>query len=563
MKHIIVVGSGIAGLIAAIELSRQHAVTLVTKAVLAESNTRWAQGGIAAAMFSDDSVANHIADTLTAGAGLCNPNAVSVLCTEGPDRIRDLIRLGVTFDHAPDGQFSRGLEAAHSYPRVLHAGGDATGLTIETALVRATRSNPNIFVLEHTFAVDLILTHGAVTGIEVLDIEGLRRTIEADAVILASGGAGQLYLHTTNPSVATGDGVAMALRAGAALADVEFYQFHPTALATPGTFLISEAVRGEGATLLDATGHRFMQELHPSAELAPRDVVARGIARQMAAQQDQPVLLDATGLTQKHGPGFLARRFPSIDAATRSRGLDWSTTPIPVTPAAHYWMGGVQTDLYGRTSVPGLYAVGEVACTGVHGANRLASNSLLESLTFAWRCAHLLLDETASASSSEAFPPSSKPVSLSSEAHPVSSFEGAGLQHRHPHPEPTGALAPEAIPLQPTASPTIPFTRIALQTLLWNNVGIERTRVTLEAAATQLGQWHAAGSTIADLEDRNLLDIARVVTAAAITREESRGAHFRNDFPELSTALQHSLVYRQQAGPQTTDPSPEKVAVSC
>ncbi len=246
--------------------------------------------------------------------------------------------------------------------------------------------------MEHTFACDLVLRDEQVAGLQVLTGDGQRQDIDADAVILASGGAGQLYLHTTNPAVATGDGVAMALRAGAQLADLEFYQFHPTALAAPGgTFLISEAVRGDGAVLLDAHGRRFMQHIHADAELAPRDVVARGIARQMAAQNGQPVMLDATGL----GASFLAQRFPTIDAACRARGLDWSRTPIPVTPAAHYWMGGVRTDIWGRTSVPGLFAVGEVACTGVHGANRLASNSLLESLVFAWRCAALLLHEDA------------------------------------------------------------------------------------------------------------------------------------------------------------------------
>jgi L-aspartate oxidase len=546
MKHILVVGSGIAGLIAAIELSRQHAVTLVTKAALAESNTRWAQGGIAAAMFSDDSIANHIADTLSAGAGLCNPSAVNVLCSEGPDRIRDLIRLGVAFDHAPDGQLARGLEAAHSYPRVLHAGGDATGLTIETALVRAVRAQPNISVLEHTFALDLILNNDAVTGLKVLDSQGTPHTpggtriIEADAIILASGGAGQLYLHTTNPSVATGDGVAMALRAGAQLADTEFYQFHPTALATPpsissqnlssrpesasfadaverprysdrstqtpqpsaqpptSTFLISEAVRGEGALLLDANGHRFMQHLHPAAELAPRDIVARGIARQMAEQQGLPVLLDATAMSED----FLARRFPSIDAATRARNLNWSKDPIPVTPAAHYWMGGILTDLHGRTSIPNLYAVGEVACTGVHGANRLASNSLLESLTFAWRCAHLLLNESAGI---------------------LTSFEGAGLQTVDPH--------------------TQPITRQALQTLLWTHAGIERNATHLRAALHTLTHSHAAGVTLEALETANLLTLAQVLVTAALTREESRGAHFRTDFPEPVPSFQRSLVY--------------------
>jgi L-aspartate oxidase len=524
MKHILVVGSGIAGLIAALELSREHAVTLVTKANVADSNTRWAQGGIAAAMFSDDSVADHIADTLSAGAGLCNPNAVNILCAEGPDRIRDLIRLGVDFDHAENGQFSRGLEAAHSYPRVLHAGGDSTGFSIETALVRAVRAQPTISVLEHTFALDLVLKNGAVAGLQVIDSEGIHSTIDADAVILASGGAGQLYLHTTNPSVATGDGVALALRAGAQLADTEFYQFHPTALATTPldstTFLISEAVRGEGAVLLDAQGRRFMQQIHPSAELAPRDVVARGIARQMADQQGLPVLLDITSKSAD----FLAQRFPSIDAATRARGLDWSTIPIPITPAAHYWMGGIRTDVWGRTSVLGLYAVGEAACTGVHGANRLASNSLLESLTFAWRCAHTIIESTTSTGLAADF----------------------------------GPLKSAAIPLNPdlgdTPRATIPVDRLALQTLMWDKVGIERTRTSLETAADQLDRWHAEGNTVRALETANLLALARVIVAAALAREESRGAHFRNDFPEPSPAFQHSLVYQQSHLPASGSP---------
>lgn len=548
MQHILVVGSGIAGLIAALELSRAHAVTLVTKASLAESNTRWAQGGIAAAMFSDDSAADHIADTLVAGAGLCNPNAVNVLCTEGPDRIRDLIRLGVAFDHTADGQFSRGLEAAHSYPRVLHAGGDATGLTIETALVRAVRAQSNISiggagiqVLEHTFALDLVLKNGVATGLEVIDSEGLHRTIDADAVILASGGAGQLYLHTTNPSVATGDGVALALRAGAQLADIEFYQFHPTALATPtsldsSTFLISEAVRGEGAFLLDANGRRFMQLLHPSAELAPRDVVARGIVRQMAEQQGLPALLDITAKSAD----FLATRFPSIDAATRARNLDWSSNPIPVTPAAHYWMGGILTDLHGRTSIPGLYAVGEVACTGVHGANRLASNSLLESLTFAWRCAHLLLADGSEQTENR---------DLSDHGANTGSPEASASDLINPTKE--WGFAPGTCISIDDGAPgsTIPIDRLALQTLMWTHVGIERTRTTLEAAATQLNRWHANGTTIYDLETANLLTLARVIVAAALAREESRGAHFRNDFPETSAAFQHSLVYQKSGHP--------------
>jgi L-aspartate oxidase len=499
-KHIVIVGSGIAGLIAALELSRKHAVTLVTKAQLEESNTRWAQGGIAAAMFSDDSVAAHIADTLRAGAGLCDPAAVKVLCSEGPARIRDLIRLGVAFD-MHNGELARGLEAAHSSARVLHAGGDSTGLSIETALVRAVR-NSGVTILDHTFACDLVLHDGIVTGLEVIDANNTRRTLSADAIILASGGAGQLYLHTTNPSVATGDGVAMALRAGAELADLEFYQFHPTALATPGTFLISEAVRGEGALLLDANHRRFMQHIHPDAELAPRDVVARGIARQMAAQGGKPVLLDITTKSAE----FLAQRFPTIDAACRARGLDWSTDPIPVTPAAHYWMGGIRTDLFGRTSVPGLFAIGEAACTGVHGANRLASNSLLESLVFAWRCANLLLDDSSdTAWMRTGFSPS---VPL-------------GRVHR--------ALAPEG---------NETFTRQDLQTLLWTHAGIERTASGLQTATARLSTWQAQGTTVYDLETANLLDLSRALVAAALAREESRGAHFREDFPESSADLQ-------------------------
>ena len=518
MKHIIVVGSGIAGLIAALELKRKHAVTLVTKARLEDSNTRFAQGGIAAAMFSDDSVAEHIADTLRAGAGLCDPGAVEVLCSEGPARIRDLVRLGVAFDQH-NGELARGLEAAHSRARVLHAGGDSTGLTIELALARAVRA-AGIPVMEHTFARDLILRDEQVAGLQTLSDNGEHNDMDADAVVLASGGAGQLFLHTTNPAVATGDGVAIALRAGAQLADLEFYQFHPTALAGPDTFLISEAVRGDGALLLDANGRRFMQHIHPGAELAPRDVVARSIARQMAAQNGQPVMLDATGL----GASFLAQRFPTIDAACRARGLDWSKTPIPVTPAAHYWMGGVRTDIWGRTSIPGLFAVGEVACTGVHGANRLASNSLLESLVFAWRCAALLLNEDA-AKFATATPSITGKREVASTV-PVS-------RHR-------------------LGDSTEPVDRLALARMMWHAAGIERSASGLEACAKQLDRWLPSGDTIQDLETANLLALARVMVDAALARRESRGAHFREDFPETSLDFQRSLVYAQPTAKAVT-----------
>ena len=506
-KHIVVVGSGIAGLIAALEIGRKHDVTLVTKAKLAESNTRYAQGGIAAAMSLDDSVAEHIADTLSAGAGLCDATAVEILCTEGPARIRDLIRINVSFDYR-DGELARGLEAAHSRPRVLHAGGDATGLTIETALVRAVLQASNVKVFENTFACDVLLERGRASGLEVLHEGGERERLHADAVVLASGGAGQLFEHTTNPAVATGDGVAMAFRAGAHLSDVEFYQFHPTLLVAGGTpFLISEAVRGEGAVLLDANGRRFMQAVHSGAELAPRDVVARGIAAQMAAQDGKPVYLDATAL----GEEFLRRRFPTIDGICRERGLNWAKQPIPVTPAAHYCMGGVRTDVLGRTSVAGLYAVGEVACTGVHGANRLASNSLLESLVFAWRCAQSLLsDDRRSA-------PSNWPAKeeLSRAEYLVDNVTTA----------------------------TEPSDRAALQRLMWEHVGIRRSKAGLQRAAAQLQRWNGVQDTVFAAETANLLALARVMVTAALAREESRGAHHRDDFPESSEVFATSQTF--------------------
>ena len=489
MARIVIVGTGIAGLIAAYRASAEHDVVLVTKADLGESNTKYAQGGIAAALFPDDSAQAHAADTVRAGDGLCDPAMVDVLCTEGSRRVRDLIALGVEFDRI-DWVLERGYEAAHSARRVIHAGGDATGLAIETALVAAVR-HLALEVHEDTFMRDLVIDDSGpnrrVSGIEIVDSDGDRRVIAADIVILASGGAGQLYTHTTNPLVATGDGMAAALRAGVELADLEFYQFHPTALAVAGTPLISEAVRGEGAELLDEAGRRFMFDIHPDGELAPRDVVARGIAAAMAAQGGRPVLLDATSL----GREFLEQRFPGIGRSCTANGFDWATTPIPVTPAAHYWMGGIRTDAYGRTSLDGLFAVGEVACTGVHGANRLASNSLLESLVFAWRATDVLGD-----------------------AWPVTRRRSVAVI------ESTGG--------------TETVDRGDVQRLMWDLVGIERSGDGLEAAAVQLTRWTAPGESIHDLETRNLLDLAWFVVRAALHRRESRGAHWRRDFPEAS-----------------------------
>ncbi|MEA9985247.1 L-aspartate oxidase [Subtercola sp. RTI3] len=544
-SRLVVVGSGIAGLIVAIAASSTHDVTLITKAELGESNTRYAQGGIAAAMFDDDSVASHIADTLVAGAGLNRLSAVEALCAEGPERIRDLIRLGVEFDRVPGGELARGLEAAHASARILHAGGDATGSAIERALVRAVRTTA-ARVLENTFVKDLVVDEsGRVVGVEVVSAAacGVAGTITvlADAVVLASGGAGQLYAHTTNPAVTTGDGVAAAYRAGAELADVEFYQFHPTSLAVPGNFLVSEAVRGEGAVLRGADGARFMVGVHPDAELAPRDVVARAIAEQMAKQGGAPVLLDATEL----GAEFLERRFPSISQACRANGLDWGREPIAVTPAAHYWMGGVLTDDWGRSTVPGLFAVGEVACTGVHGANRLASNSLLESVVFAWRAVAVLQGHAGAGAArfvTEGWP------DVAADAEGDSAWHVRALGDA---PD-SGLPTDRSDDASGDASDDAKFSRAALQQLMWNAVGVYRDAAPLSAAQAQFARWQTAcdatpAETITALEDRNLLLLARLIAAAARQREESRGAHYRSDFPETSTLFHHHQISARKA----------------
>ncbi|MBZ2196655.1 L-aspartate oxidase [Occultella gossypii] len=502
MARVLVIGSGIAGLVAAAEAARTHDVVLATKGDLGLSNTRYAQGGIAAVMFAEDDVAAHIADTLTAGAGLCDPEAVRVLCTEGPARIRDLVAAGVEFDMA-GGRFAQGLEAAHSFPRVLHAGGDATGARIEAALTAQVRASA-VAIHENTFLTDLVVADGRVVGASLLDGAGHVLEVRADAVVLATGGAGQLYPYTSNPAVATGDGAAAAARAGAALADLEFYQFHPTTLALPGNFLVSEAVRGEGAVLRDADGERFMLAVHPDAELAPRDVVARAVADRMAAT-GAPVYLDATAF----GADALAHRFPSIDAAVRAAGLDWARTPVPITPAAHYWMGGVATDLLGRTSLPGLYAVGEVARTGVHGANRLASNSLLEGAVFAHRAVRALANPDAAGPW-----PAGGSVAASA----------TGSLRAVPAPRGAGDGPSEAAP----------FSRAAVQDLMWDAVGLRRHGVGLARAAQTFDAWAAstpAPHSPAEHEDANLLLLARLTARAALARTESVGAHFRTDEP--------------------------------
>lgn len=500
MTSVVVVGSGIAGLTAALHADAGGCtVTVITKSALSESNTRYAQGGIAGALSPRDRTADHAHDTLVAGAGLADPAAVDVLVTEGPDRIRDLIAAGVQFDRDADGTLRAGLEGAHSFPRILHAGGDATGAEIERALVEQIRRS-GIRVLEHCFVTDLVRRGGRVVGVDILGGE----RIEADAVILATGGAGRLFAHSTNPAVATGDGIALAARAGAAVQDLEFVQFHPTVLATGDAFLVSEAVRGEGAVLRDESGRRFAVDVHPDGELAPRDVVARAITAAMARQGGRPVLLDATAV---HNPDpderarFLAARFPTIDAAVRSRGLDWAREPIPVTPAAHYLMGGVVTDLDGRTDVPGLYAVGEVARTGVHGANRLASNSLLEGAVFGARAGH------AAATDGAAWP-------VHAGAPTVRETAADGI----PHP---------------------PFSRHALQELMWADAGVTRDGDGLRRAARTLAAWRASATppvTLPEHEDANLLLVAELMVAAALARTGSVGSHQRTDDPASADA---------------------------
>lgn len=512
---VVVVGSGLAGLLTAIEASENEQISqvvLVTKGTLADSNTAWAQGGVAVVGPQPDTVVAHVSDTRRAGAGLSDPAAAMALAADGPTAIDALLDLGVTFDRE-GGVLSRALEAAHSYPRVLHAGGDATGAEIVRALVVALLGR-RVEVREQTHAIDVVLEDASgtpvCTGLLVRTPAGDVERLDADAVVLATGGAGQLYPATTNPLVATADGVAMALRAGAEVADLEMVQFHPTVLVGEHPFLVSEAVRGEGAVLVDDAGRRFMVDVHPAAELAPRDVVARAIAEQEALQ-GSPVRLDATRL----GAGTVARRFPTIVAACAERGLDLATESVPVAPAAHYWMGGVRTDLAGRTSVPGLWAAGEVACTGVHGANRLASNSLLEAAVFARRVAAAIGEGPAAARASD------------------------------------GDWAPAlAVDLE-DAPGAADWERGQLQDLLWEHAGLVRDGEGLARAAEVLASFATPsllpdamfGLSARDIEDANLLLAGRALVAAAALREESRGAHTRRDVVAgASTDTRHRVL---------------------
>ncbi len=520
----VVVGGGIAGLSAVVKLAGVGRVLCVTKEGFGESNTAYAQGGIAVAMGGEEDIALHLEDTVAAGDGLVNREAAKMLVEEGPRRVEELLGWGTGFDRGVGGELLRTREGAHSLNRILHANGDATGREIARVLLAHVRglSGKGVTLLEWTMTVDLIVEGGEqvpgirgqvsgkapsgekrVVGVSLLGKDGVVRNVAAGAVLIASGGAGQVYSDTTNPAVATGDGIAMAYRAGAELEDMEFYQFHPTAFAKEGAprFLLSEALRGEGALLINAKGGRFMPGVHAMAELAPRDVVARAITREGLAG---PVYLDMRGVTGVD----LGARFPGISGFLKGYGLELGRDLIPVRPAAHYLMGGIRTDVKGRTSLKGLYAAGEAACTGVHGANRLASNSLLEGLVFGVGAAETMIAEQGSGDRGQ--------VSGGAAA---KSAEEAGVEEW--------------------------ISR--LRGLMWREAGLLRDGEGLRRAQAGLdGMMRGIprGSSRRALEARNLYLLAGAMVEAAIGREESRGAHFRGDFPEKGGVAKHSVMER-------------------
>jgi L-aspartate oxidase len=515
----VVIGAGVAGLRAAVELARHGEVLVVTKEAVAESNTHYAQGGIAVAMQGREDISLHLKDTVAAGDGLVYRKAAEVLVAEGPLRVEELIEWGARFDH-DSGHLLRTREAAHSVPRILHADGDATGAEISRSLASVAQAHKAIHFAEWTTVTGLVVRDGRVAGVDLLNRDQSASRVGARAVLIAAGGAGQVYSDTTNPAVATGDGIALAAEAGAELADMEFYQFHPTALSLPGTprFLLSEALRGEGAYLRNDRGERFMERYDASLELAPRDVVARAVAREGMSEDGGEARL--VYLDMRHVRGLdLHQRFPGISGFLGKHGLDLHRDLIPVRPAAHYLMGGIRTDLDGRTSVRGLYASGEAACTGVHGANRLASNSLLEGLVFGARAGRAMIVDANALD----------PV----EAQEVSSVRLSAVEEEH-----------------------IDNTIACLQRSMWEFAGLLREETTLLQGMETLGNCTAELGRLAGegkvsrrlSEARTLCRVADAILRSALARTESRGAHFRKDYPRHDDAqfLKHSIFGRER-----------------
>ncbi|HYV45604.1 MAG TPA: L-aspartate oxidase [Myxococcaceae bacterium] len=520
----LVLGGGVAGLSYALKAARSGTVAVLTKRARHESNTNYAQGGIAAVLSPLDSPELHIEDTLTAGAGLCNKSAVEVTVREGPGRLKELVAMGAEFAKRPNGDFELTREGGHSARRVVHAG-DITGQEVERALLAACDEQKNITFFPDAAAIDLILegrapvhANARCLGAYVLLQDGRIETFLGKATVLATGGAGKVYLCTTNPDVATGDGVAMAYRAGARVANMEFYQFHPTALYHPEAknFLLSEALRGEGGKLRLRSGQAFMARYDPRAELAPRDIVARAIDAELKRTGDEYVLLDMTHL----GRAFVTSRFPNIYATCKAFGVDMAVQPIPVVPAAHYMCGGVVTDLDGRASIPGLYAIGEVSCTGLHGANRLASNSLLEGLVFGPRAAAASVAEIASVKRLEQEPAAWNPGAA------VDSDESVVVTHNWDE----------------------------IRRLMWNYVGIVRTdkrlmraRRRLELLREEIRDYYWRFKVTRDvIELRNIADVAALIVECASRRKESRGLHYTLDYPNRDDHnwLQDTVVSR-------------------
>ncbi|WP_127540876.1 L-aspartate oxidase [Paenibacillus illinoisensis] len=513
---VLVIGSGIAGLYTAIRASKHNQVLMITKKSLLESNTRYAQGGIAAVIAEDDSPAYHLQDTLVAGAGLCRREAVEALVNEGPDGVQELIRLGTLFD-VENGELALTQEGAHSHRRILHANGDATGYEIVRALAAQASAHSGIEVWDEHFVIDLITDHGECVGALVQKSDGTKVFVKARATVLCSGGAGQLYRYTTNPEVATADGVAMAYRAGAVIRDMEFIQFHPTSLCYPGAprFLVSEAVRGEGAFLRNIKGERFMERYHPQLELAPRDIVARAIVSEMEMTNSTFVYLDITHESAE----LIKHRFPTIYETCMRYGLDMTTDWIPVAPAAHYMMGGVKTDLNGESSIGRLFACGEVSSTGVHGANRLASNSLSEAIVFGHRIVERI----------QTLPPLNS-IQIVSQL-PPHSVGNRTWEEQQP----------------------ISERRLRLQKMMVRQVGLRRNGAGLQGALDKLESemdiFNYLLTHKEEMEYANLLTCAWLVTSGALHRQESRGAHYREDFPLRDDAAwqKHSLQQREQA----------------